>query len=149
MKHILIGILAMVAAPAVWADWGVNVNIGVGSPYYGYAPADVVYVQRYVPEYDVPRVFVVARRARVAPAVVVDYYRRGYGWGPTCSHFGVSAAVVYGSAYPPAPVYAPAPVYVAPPPVYYYREGPPYGNAYGHYKYKGYKHHGGKGRDRD
>jgi hypothetical protein len=127
------------AAPAAWADWGISVNIG--APYYGYAPADVVYVERYVPDYDVPRIFVVARHARVRPALVVDYYRRFPAWGAVCSRFGVPAAMVYGSGYAPYEQYAPR--YVAPPPAYYYRGGPPRGHAYGYYRSRG------RGHDRD
>lgn len=134
MRNLMSLAVVVMAAPAAWADWGVSVNIGVGAPYYGYAPADVVYVERYVPAYDVPRIFVVARHARVRPALVVDYYRRYPAWGSVCSRFGVPVSVFGGHSY--------APAYIAsPPPMYYDRGGPPRGNAYGHYKYKG-KHRG-------
>lgn len=147
MRQLLIVAVAAFAAPAAFADWGINVNIGT-PPYYGYAQPDVVYVERYVPDYDVPRIFMVARYARVRPGLVVDYYRRYPAWGSVCSRFGVPVSVVFGSGYGPG-YYAPRyvePRYYAPPPAYYYREGPPRGRAYGHYKkYKGGHH--GRGRD--
>lgn len=138
MRNLLLAAATVITAPAAFADWGVSVNIGT-PPYYGYAQPDVVYVERYVPDYDVPRIFMVARHARVRPALVVDYYRRYPAWNSVCSRFGVPVSVVFGNGY-----YAPR--YVAPPPPdYYYREGPPRGHAYGHYKYRG--GHRGRGRD--
>lgn len=106
MKQMLAAAACLFAAPA-WAQWSVNIHIGA-PPYYGYAPAEVVYVERYVPVYDVPRIFVVARHARVRPALVADVYRRG-GWAPVCSRFGVPRELVYG--YGPA-AFAPPPVAV-------------------------------------
>jgi hypothetical protein len=144
MRQLLIVAVAALAAPAAFADWGINVNIGT-PPYYGYAQPEVVYVERYVPDYDVPRIFMVARYARVRPAMVVDYYRRYPAWGPVCSRFGVPVSVVFGSGYEPgysAPRYVEPRVYAPPPPAYYYREGPPRGR--GHFKH--HKHHG---HDRD
>lgn len=141
MKHLLLAAMAVTAAPAAFADWGVHVNIGT-PPYYGYAQPEVVYVERYVPSDDVPRIFLVARHARVRPALVVDYYRRFPAWGAVCSRFGVPVSAVYG------PVYAPyAPRYVAPPPppAHYYSEAPPRGRAYGHYKPR--REHHGRWRD--
>ncbi len=131
MRTTLLVAVAVMAAPAAFADWGINVNIGT-PPYYGYAPREVVYVERYVPAYEVPRVFVVARHARIRPAVVVDYYRRHPSWDRVCTRFGVPAPAVYGYGYA-------EPRYVAPPvPVYSYRPGPPpRGHAYGHHKARG------------
>ena len=105
MRQLLIVAVAALAAPAAFADWGINVNIGT-PPYYGYAQPDVVYVERYVPDYDVPRIFMVARYARVRPVMVVDYYRRYPAWGSVCSRFGVPVSVVFGSGYGPG-YYAP------------------------------------------
>lgn len=126
MRNLLLAAVAVFTAPAAFADWGISVNIGPGAPYYGYAPADVVYVERYVPAYDVPRVFVIARHARVRPALVVDYYRRYPAWGSVCSRFGVPQSAFYGMDY--------APRYMA----------PPRGHGYGHYKARG---HRGRWRD--
>ncbi len=95
-KLIFAAILALAAAGQARSE--VRVHVNVGFP-YGYAPRDVVYVERYVPEYDVPRVLVVARHARVAPAVVVGYYRQGWGWDRMCDRFRVPRRAIYGSAY--------------------------------------------------
>ena len=123
MRNLMIAAAAMTMAPAAWADWHVNINLGGPAPYYGYAPAEVVYVERYVPAYDVPRVFVVARHARVRPAVVVDMYRHSRAWAPVYSRFGIPMHAAYASPY-----YA-----------------HPGGHAHGHYKVKG--KHGGRHRD--
>jgi len=101
-------IIALAAACAAFtlpllADWNVNVNIGT-PPYYGYAPAEVIYVERYVPAYDVPLVFVAARHARVRPVLIVEAYRRG-GWGHVCSRFGVPRHVLFAPAPPPVYLY--------------------------------------------
>jgi len=106
MKNIaLAAALAAFALPLL-ADWNVHVNIG-SPPYYGYAPAEVVYVERYVPAYDVPLVFVAARHARVRPVVIVDAYRHG-GWGHVCSRFRVPQRLLFVPAVPPtAALYAP------------------------------------------
>lgn len=112
MKHA--GLAAAVAAFSLplLADWNVNVHIGP-APYYGYAPAEVVYVERYVPVAEAPLVFVAARHARVRPARIVDAYRAG-GWGLVCSRFGVPPQLLFApAAPPPVAVYAP---YGPPPP---------------------------------
>ncbi|MCX7603068.1 MAG: hypothetical protein N2036_03245 [Bryobacteraceae bacterium] len=99
MKRItLAAALAAFALPLL-ADWNVHVNIGA-LPFYGYAPADVVYVERYVPARDVPLVFVAARHARVRPVVIVEAYRHG-GWGLVCARFGVPRQVLFAPAGPP------------------------------------------------
>ncbi len=90
--------LAAFALPLL-ADWNVHVNIG-SPPYYGYAPAEVVYVERYVPAYDVPLVFVAARHARVRPVMIADAYRYG-GWDRVCSRFGVPRHMLFAPAGPP------------------------------------------------
>ena len=107
MKGMLLTtVLALGSAASLRAGVNVHVNIGP-APYYGYAPREVVYVERYVPVYDVPRVLVVSRYARVHPSAVVGYYRQGWGWDRICRHYRLPAQVVY---------------------------GPPYGYAKGHYK---------------
>ncbi len=64
VKHTVLAAALAAFAPAL-ADSNVHVNIG-SPPYYGYAPAEVVYVERYVPADEVPLVFVAARHARSA-----------------------------------------------------------------------------------
>lgn len=132
MKHLMTAVMmAAVTAPAALADWGVSVSVG-SAPYYGYAPADVVYVERYVPAYDVPHVFYVARHARVRPAVVVDYYRRGHGWAPICNRFGVPLREMRGWGPPP------------PPPMRVYRHERGHGHGHGFVERRG--HDRGRGR---
>lgn len=106
MKHFALAAALTAFALPLLADWNVHVSIG-SPPYYGYAPADVVYVERYVPAYDVPLVFVAARHARVRPVVIVEAYRMG-GWNHVCSRFGVPRHVLYAPAVPPpVVVYSP------------------------------------------
>jgi hypothetical protein len=89
------------------ADWNVQVNIGA-PPYYGYPPAEVVYVERYVPAYEVPLVFVAARHARVRPVVIVEAYRYG-GWDHVCARYRVPRHLLFA----PAPAAPPVVVYSA------------------------------------
>ncbi|QOY89205.1 hypothetical protein [Paludibaculum fermentans] len=129
---------------ACTASAGVGISINIGSaPYYGYAPPDVAYVQRYVPEYDMPRVFVIARYAHVHPTVVVDMYRRGYGWDGICSRYRVPVAAFDSYYGPRGRYYAPPP----PPPRYYggYSYAPR-GN--GFYDGRGYDRNYNRGYDR-
>jgi hypothetical protein len=122
VKHtVLAAALAAFALPLL-ADSNVHVNIG-SPPYYGYAPAEVVYVERYVPADEVPLVFVAARHARVRPFIVVEAYRAG-GWGLVCSRFGVPRHMLF------APV--------GPPPVVVYS---PYGPAHPKHYRKAFKSH--------
>lgn len=119
MKGLLLtSVLALGSAATAWGRMNISVHIGT-PPYYGYAPYEVVYVERYVPAYDVPRVLVVSRYAHVPPPVIVNHYRGGWGWDRIYNHYSVPRSVVYGRYY----------------------DGPPYGRAYGHYKYKPKKHH--------
>ena len=119
---------------ACTAQAGVGISINIGSaPYYGYAPPEVAYVQQYVPAYDMPRVFVIARYAHIQPMVVVDMYRRGYGWDGICSRDRVPVAAF--DAY-----YGPRGGYYAPPPPRYY-------GGYG-YAPRGSAFYGGRGYDR-
>ncbi len=106
MKRIaLAAALAAFAIPLL-ADWNVHVNIG-SPPYYGYAPAEVIYVERHVPAHDVPLVFVAARHARVRPVVIVEAWRQG-GWNGVCSRYRVPRHMLFApAAPPPVVVYAP------------------------------------------
>lgn len=114
---------AMAAAMAAFAlpllaDWNLHVNIGA-APYSGHAPADVVYVERYVPAYDVPLVFVAARHARVRPVVIVEAYRYG-GWDHVCTRYRVPRHLLL------------APVPAAPPVFVYSTHGRPHPKPYRH-----------------
>lgn len=106
MKHIAAAAALAAFSLPLLADWNVNVHIGP-PPYYGYAPAEVVYVERYVPVAEAPLVFVAARHARVRPVMIVDAYRAG-GWGLVCSRFGVPRQVLFAPvAPPPVVMYSP------------------------------------------
>ena len=63
---------------------------------------------------EIPVVFLIARRAHVAPGVIVDLRLRGMSWMDITFHYGLSPEIYY------------VPLRVAP--------GPPYGRAYGYYK---------------
>lgn len=65
---------------------------------------------RALPPDEVPVAFLVAQRAGVNPTVVVDLRRRGMTWSDIALHFRLR------------------------PDIYYFREGPPYGKAYGYWK---------------
>ncbi len=65
---------------------------------------------------EVPVVFFISQRARVAPSVIVDLRLSGRSWLDIIIHFGLSPEIFY------------VPVRVVP--------GPPYGKAYGYYKNK-------------
>lgn len=141
MRLLTTTLFTLMLACTAQAGVGITVNIG-SAPYYGYAPPDVAYVQRYVPEYDMPRVFVIARYAHVQPMVVVDMYRRGYGWDGICSRYRVPVAAF--DAY-----YGPRGRYYAPPPPPRYYGGysyAPRGN--GFYDGRGYDRNYNRGYDR-
>jgi hypothetical protein len=128
------------ASSAAWAGGGWSVNVQIGSPpYYGYAPAEVVYVERYVPYYEVPQVMLVSRYARVRPSIIVGHYRSGWGWDRIYGRYGVPRHVVYGRGYSYGPSYSYGSSYSY---GHSYAYGPPYGRAYGHHKFKRNKHRG-------
>lgn len=76
----------------------------------------VVIRDRHIPDYDVPVVLYIAQRARVAPGAVIDLRLSGMSWMDITLHFGLGPDIYY---VPVKQVY-----------------GPPYGNAYGHFKHK-------------
>jgi len=121
-RLLLASVLAFGGIATARAGVDIHVNFG-GGPYYGYAPRDVVYVERYVPAPYVPRVLVLSRHARVPLSVMVGHYRSGWGWDRICNHYRVPTRVIY------SPMYG----------------GPPYGRAYGRYKHG----RGGGWRDDD
>ena len=65
---------------------------------------------RALPPDEVPVAFLVAQREGVNPTVVVDLRRRGMTWSDIALHFRLR------------------------PDIYYFREGSPYGKAYGYWK---------------
>jgi hypothetical protein len=87
------------------------------SNYYHVPQREVILVrERRIRDDELPVVFFIAQRARVAPATIVDLRLRGLSWWDISVHYGIGPEVYY------------VPVAVAP--------GPPYGKAWGHYKKK-------------
>jgi hypothetical protein len=72
--------------------------------------------ERHIPDEELPVVFFLARRARVAPDVIVTLRLGGKSWMEITHHYGLGADIFY------------VPVKNV--------SGPPYGKAYGYYKNK-------------
>ena len=137
-KAVLIAALALLsglATPAVaQVEAGVSVGPGgvrgfyvsVGS-YFHVPEADVVAVRDHyrIPDEELPVVFFLAARARVAPRVIVDLRIGGKGWFDIAVRYHLSPEIFF--------------VPVAPGPV-----GPPYGNAYGYYRKYQERHQWGR-----
>lgn len=83
--------------------------------HYGVQETEVLIIRkRRIPDDELPVVFFLAQRARVAPSVIVGMRLGGRSWMGITAHFGLTAEIFY---VPVTRVY-----------------GPPYGKAYGHYK---------------
>jgi hypothetical protein len=92
---------------------GVNgFNLSIGNHYQVPEREVVVVRERGIPEEELPVVFFLARHARVAPEVIIDLRHHRRSWHDITLHLGLSPEIYY------VPV----------------KGGPPYGNAYGHYK---------------
>jgi len=92
-----------------------NFNLSIGE-YYRVPEREVTVVrERGFRDEEVPVVFFLASRARVAPGVIIDLRSKGLSWTDITLRFGLSPEIYY------------VPVKVVKP-------GPPYGKAYGHYK---------------
>lgn len=108
------------------ADVDVGLSIGDGGikgfylaigEHYKVPEKQIVVVrEKKIPDEELPVVFFLARRAEVAPDVIIKLRLGGKSWMGICAHFGLTAEVFY------------IPVKRAP--------GPPYGKAYGHFKNK-------------
>jgi hypothetical protein len=87
------------------------------SSHYGVPEPEVVrFRQRYrLPDEDLPVLFFLAARARVAPSAVMELRAGGLSWLDITFHYGLTPEVFY------VPVTAK-------------QVGPPYGNAYGYYR---------------
>jgi len=106
-----VSLQAQVQAGAVFSGDGLRSFYFAVGNYYQVPEHDVVVVQQQaLPPDEIPVVFYVAQRARVAPAVVADLRRRGESWADIAFHFRLD------------------------PDIYYFRGGPPYGKAYGYWK---------------
>lgn len=130
MVKIVVALVALLLANTVNAHAQVNVGISVGEEglrgfylavgeYYSVPQREVVIVrERRIPPEEIPVVFFIAQRARVAPALVIDLRLRGKSWWDISLHYGLGPEIYYVPISPHVNV------------------GPPYGKAYGHYKNK-------------
>jgi hypothetical protein len=108
------------------AEAGVDLGISIGEEglrsfylsvgdYYRVPEREVVVIrERGIPYEEMPVVLFLAGSAHVAPGVIVDLRLRGMSWMDITFQYGLSPEIYY------------VPLKTAP--------GPPYGNAYGHYK---------------
>jgi hypothetical protein len=98
--------ILLAAASSAAADFHVDVGIHFGVP-----QREVIVVrEQRVPDYELPVVFLMARHARVAPAVIVDLRLGGMQWWDIAARYRVG------------------------PEVFYVPAGPPYGKAHGYWK---------------
>ena len=74
----------------------------------------IVVRERKIPDDELPVVFFIAARAGVAPEAIIKLRLGGKSWMAISTHYGLTAEIFY------------VPIKSNP--------GPPYGNAYGHYK---------------
>lgn len=85
------------------------------SNHYNVPEKEIVVVrERRVPDEEMPVVFFLARKAGVAPKVIIDLRLSGKSWMDITIHYGLNAKVYY-VEFEGDP-------------------GPPYGHAYGHFK---------------
>jgi hypothetical protein len=119
----LLFLMSVATASAQSVRTGVSINDGHLSSFY-FAIGDyyhvpqprVVYVRDHyhIHDEELPVVFFLASRAHVDPQVIIDLrMRRRMSWMDITFHYGLTPEIFY------VPVT---------------RVGPPYGNAYGHYK---------------
>jgi len=119
-------LISMLSSPAsAETQWNVglsignegirNFNLSIGE-YYRVPEREVIVVrERGFRDEELPVIFFISSRARVAPRVVIDLRSRGWSWMDITLHFGLSPAIYYV-------------------PIKEGRVGPPYGKAYGYYK---------------
>ena len=132
MKKIIVLLIALMflvpALPASAQNVSTGISISNGElrsfylaigDYYRVPESRVVYVRDHyrLPDEDLPVVFFLASRAHVDPQVIIDLrIRQRMSWLNITLHYGLTPEIYY------VPVK---------------RVGPPYGNAYGHYKKHG------------
>jgi hypothetical protein len=96
---------------------GINeFHLAIGDFYHVPETQVTVVRERHIPEEELPVVFFLAQRARVAPDVIVKLRLGGSSWIEITHHYGLGADIFY------------VPVKNV--------SGPPYGKAYGYYKNK-------------
>lgn len=127
MKKIIIIVplllLSFVGSAFAQVSLGLSVNEGGNSfflsvgDYFGVPQKEVVYVrERHIPDDEIPVVFFLAKRARVAPSAIIDMRLRGMPWMDISLHYGLGPDIFY------FPVKETVVL------------GPPYGKAYGYFK---------------
>jgi hypothetical protein len=121
LSALLVASCATLIPTTVDAQTAFSVSANIGdfhlavSNYYHVPEREVIVVRdRRVRDEEIPVVFFVAQRARVAPATIVDLRLRGLSWWDISVRYHLGADVYY------------VPVSASP--------GPPYGKAYGYYK---------------
>ncbi len=121
---VILLVLGFVPALAQKVDAGVSIADGelrsfyfAISDYYRVPERNVIEIrERYrLRDDELPVVFFLAARARVAPSVIIDLRLGGRSWLDITFHYGLTPDIFY------------VPVKVK-------NIGPPYGNAYGYYK---------------
>jgi len=122
----LVLIMATLGNAITQASAGVDLGISIGEEglrsfslsvgdYYRVPQREVVIIrEKGIPYEEMPVVLFLAESAHVAPGVIVDLRLRGMSWMDITFQYGLSPEIYY------------VPLKTAP--------GPPYGNAYGHYK---------------
>ncbi len=132
MRPIWVFLTAMmltIVAPVIESDAGVDVGVPIGEEglsgfflavgdYYRIPQREVMILgERGTPPHEIPVVLFIAKRAHVAPEIVMDFRLRGNTWLDITLRLGVSPEIFY----------VPVGVMV---------KGPPYGKAYGYYRKK-------------
>lgn len=103
--------VGQVQAGALFSGDGLRSFYFAVGNYYQVPEREVTVIhESAIPPDEVPVVFYLAQQAHVAPAVVVDFRRRGGSWADVAYHLHLA------------------------PDVYYFPGGPPYGKAYGYWK---------------
>jgi hypothetical protein len=121
-------VFVAVCANATQVDVGVSIGeeglrgfyLAVGD-YFRVPEREVIIIrERRIPDEEIPVIFFIAARARVAPSVVIDLRLGGRSWMDITLYFKLSPDIYY------VPVKGKV-------------KGPPYGKAYGYYKNKNRK----------
>jgi hypothetical protein len=104
-------LVAQVQAGVTFSGDGLrNFYLAIGSYYHVPEQEVVVVRERQLPPDEIPVVFYVAQRAHIQPAVIIDLRRKGLSWADVAVRCHVD------------------------PEIYAFRDGPPYGKAYGYWK---------------
>ncbi|MBI4685615.1 MAG: hypothetical protein HY755_10495 [Nitrospirae bacterium] len=124
---LLLSLLCVSWVSTAYAGFDLGISVGdegirgfhlaIGD-YYRVPEREVLVVrERRIPDEEIPVVFFLASRARVAPSTIIDLRLSGRSWLDITLHYGLSPEIFY------------IPVDIK-------KMGPPYGKAYGYYKNK-------------